>query len=218
MCSKLIKAFVIPSLFCFLPVSLTRPELFARPELWVLWLLGFFAIFSQPNMSYSLTSGMYKKSSDKNSAKIINGTIYLISGGYVVYFILKAPDPKLAYYNVTLLIGSLWTFFGIFLRSWSINTLGTMFTCTVEIVDKHRLVLSGPFVWVRHPSYLGSIIMFLGPSIFLRSIFLFIFSCVLLFAAYLYRIKVEEDVLVKEFGPSYRDYQVQRKKLIPGLL
>ena len=72
---------------------------------------------------------------------------------------------------------------GALLRTWCFRTLGKMFTFQVKVQDKHELVTSGPYSYVRsvyvklipsakpnvlliftyrHPSYTGQIMIYVG--------------------------------------------------------
>jgi protein-S-isoprenylcysteine O-methyltransferase len=51
---------------------------------------------------------------------------------------------------------------GIFIRQWAIFTLGRFFTADVRVRSDQTVVDRGPYRWVRHPSYTGLLIFFLG--------------------------------------------------------
>lgn len=53
-------------------------------------------------------------------------------------------------------------FAGMLLRAWSIRVLAGFFTVDVTIAADHRLIRSGPFRWVRDPSYTGRLLTVLG--------------------------------------------------------
>lgn len=54
---------------------------------------------------------------------------------------------------------------GLLLRWWAIVTLGRFFTVDVTIEKDHQLVERGPFRWVRHPSYTGVLLAFVGVGV-----------------------------------------------------
>ena len=87
-------------------------------------------------------------------------------------------------------------------------------TSRLQIVEKHQLVKDGLYKHVRHPLYLGEILRNFG--------FVMIFSSVygVLFVAVgtiflLYRIRIEEKMLVEAFGEDYKEYQRNTKRIIP---
>ena len=51
---------------------------------------------------------------------------------------------------------------GLILRWWAIIMLGRFFTVDVTIEKDHELVERGPFRIVRHPSYTGVLLAFVG--------------------------------------------------------
>ena len=104
---------------------------------------------------------------------------------------------------------------GTALREWAILTLGRFFSRTVRIEQGHRLVTSGPFRWIRHPAYTGMLIMYASILLALGTWVGAVLIFVLLLLATLYRIKVEEQVLVETFGDEYRAYRQRTASLFP---
>jgi protein-S-isoprenylcysteine O-methyltransferase Ste14 len=51
---------------------------------------------------------------------------------------------------------------GLALRVWAIATLGSAFRTTVEVEPGQTVVSSGPYRWVRHPSYAGLLLIVAG--------------------------------------------------------
>jgi protein-S-isoprenylcysteine O-methyltransferase Ste14 len=104
---------------------------------------------------------------------------------------------------------------GTVIREWSIVLLGRFFSRTVKIEQDHRLIVSGPFRWIRHPAYTGMLIMdtsiVLGLGTWAGALAMFI---VVLLAA-LYRIRVEEKALLEAFGDQYRAYMQRTGRLLP---
>jgi protein-S-isoprenylcysteine O-methyltransferase Ste14 len=132
------------------------------------------------------------------------------------FFILL---PSFSFYGQSLffptMIGALLTTLGFMLRHVSIHILGKYFRTTVEIDEDQPVVESGPYRFVRHPSYSGILLFFIGYGILSQN-WLCLAACVLLpIAALSYRIRVEERALVQELGAKYEDYRAKTKKLIP---
>src|ERR1041385_4883717 len=84
---------------------------------------------------------------------------------------------------------------GLILRWWAIVTLGRFFTVDVTIEKDHELVESGPFEWVRHPSYTGVLLAFLGWGLTLRNWAAIAVVLVPICAAFVRRMNVEENAL-----------------------
>ncbi len=106
-----------------------------------------------------------------------------------------------------------WLGFGV--RIWAVITLGAAFRTTVETHTDQPVVRSGPYRLVRHPSYMGLLLMCCGFGIALQNWLSFLFALVLPLAAILYKIHVEEAALVSSMGPAYQEYQKETKKLVP---
>ncbi len=106
---------------------------------------------------------------------------------------------------------------GQLLRWWAIATLGQLFTITVSIREDHRLIDSGPYRLVRHPSYTALLLVHAGAGLCFGSVLTLLVLTVPVAAALLYRMHVEEQVLVHELGPSYLEYMTRTRRLIPRI-
>jgi len=106
---------------------------------------------------------------------------------------------------------------GVALRTWAILTLGRFFKFVVVIQDGHRVISTGPYRLIRHPSYAGGLLALAGVGIALDSwLSILILTCVPL-VAILVRIRVEETKLAAALGHDYETYSRRTRRLIPGL-
>ena len=101
------------------------------------------------------------------------------------------------------------------LRWWAIITLGRFFTVDVIIEKDHELVERGPFRVVRHPSYTGVLLAFVGFALTLRNWAALLIILVPIFAAFIRRMNVEEEALSKALDSRYADYMRRTKRLVP---
>ena len=106
---------------------------------------------------------------------------------------------------------------GLVVRWTAIITLGRFFTSTVAIQREHRIVRAGLYGSVRHPSYSGLLLAFLGLAVSFGNWLSFALIAVPVTAALLYRVHVEEMALLEAFGEEYADYCMATKRLIPGV-
>ena len=113
------------------------------------------------------------------------------------------------YAGAALLIG------GIAIRIYSIQTLGKHFTATAKINSDHELITSGPYQFVRHPSYLGAFMAIMGMPLFLNDRLAILFVIIAMSIAYYIRISVEEKMLSSFFGERYVQYKSHTKRIIP---
>ena len=106
---------------------------------------------------------------------------------------------------------------GLILRWWAIVTLGRFFTVDVVVEKDHELVQRGPFRWVRHPSYTGVLVAFVGWAMTLGNWIAMAVVLVPIFVAFVRRMNVEEEALRGALGERYADYMKRTKRLVPGL-
>jgi protein-S-isoprenylcysteine O-methyltransferase Ste14 len=107
---------------------------------------------------------------------------------------------------------------GLALRVWSIAALRGDFRTTVEVDPGQAVVSTGPYRWVRHPSYTGLLMIVVGLGV-ARSAWVSLAACVLLLLpALVRRIHVEEAELGHVLGDAYRTYQSDTAaRLVPRL-
>lgn len=106
---------------------------------------------------------------------------------------------------------------GIGLRLWAIRTLGRFFTAAVRTQAGQALVTTGPYRWVRHPSYLGAWLVVMGLGLLFEASWGLALAGGMMGVAYWYRIRAEEGALEQVFGEAYRAYRRRVKALLPGI-
>jgi protein-S-isoprenylcysteine O-methyltransferase len=157
-----------------------------------------------------------KQQSDRGSLWLI---WLLITGGCLIGFWL-APQVTLLGWPDSLgvvLLADLLLVLGIGLRIWAIVHLGRFFTVNVAIQEGQRVVQDGPYRFVRHPSYSGSMLALVGLGCLTFNWLGFVVIIASSLAAYTLRISVEEKVLLRNLGEEYRRYAQRTKRLIPGI-
>jgi protein-S-isoprenylcysteine O-methyltransferase Ste14 len=102
------------------------------------------------------------------------------------------------------------------LRIWPMFVLGNRFSGLVAIQPGHELATGGPYRWIRHPSYLGAMIGFLGWALVFRSA-VGVVAVVLGFPLLFDRIDAEEALLAARFGAAYDEYRRRTWRLLPGI-
>ena len=87
-------------------------------------------------------------------------------------------------------------------------------TAKLKIVKEHKLVTDGLYKHIRHPLYLGEILRNLGVVVIFSSVYGMLI--VLLASIFLlFRIEIEEKMLIVVFGEEYIEYRKNTKKMIP---
>jgi protein-S-isoprenylcysteine O-methyltransferase Ste14 len=190
---------------------LGRPELILHYKSILLAIAAGCLWLSQPAFSTQETKR------DKSSDRLSIVVILLMSSLSVV-----ASVSEWAYRNdarqfslALTLLGAVLLVCGIAVRVWAIQTLGKHFTATVTLTNDHQLVRTGPYRWVRHPSYLGAFMAIVGAPVFLNAGWATLIAVVSMTIAYYLRIGVEEQMLSSYFGEQYLDYKKHTKRIIP---
>jgi len=156
--------------------------------------------------------------SDRGSRLILAGLILVgIFVGTVLAFKVSGTSISRAR-NFIFWLGIILMYAGIGLRIYAIRVLGAFFTTTVAIVPEQRVVETGPYRRIRHPSYSGVLMILLGFGLTLTNWLspLVILGCALI--GFSYRIRVEESVLKEQLGQPYQEYMRRTKRLIPFIL
>jgi protein-S-isoprenylcysteine O-methyltransferase Ste14 len=150
-----------------------------------------------------------KSRDDRGSLLLLWATITI---GFTGGFYLSGPISQFwAGFGSAFLIS------GLIMRWISILQLGKSFTVDVAITESAILKTDGIYKRVRHPSYTGLLLMVTGFSALMSSWYSFLILAIPVFFAIIYRIKVEENLLLSEFGDNYAKYILSTKKLIPGI-
>ncbi|HVJ38067.1 MAG TPA: isoprenylcysteine carboxylmethyltransferase family protein [Stenotrophomonas sp.] len=104
---------------------------------------------------------------------------------------------------------------GLVLRVWSIRVLARFFTVDVKVHADHELIQRGPYRWVRHPSYTGALLAFLGLGVGLGNVLALVVLVVPVLWAFRRRMEVEEAALREAFPVAYPVYAQRTGRLLP---
>lgn len=111
--------------------------------------------------------------------------------------------------------GLLLILIGMIFRFTVIRSLGRYFTVDVTIRKDHRIKKDSFYKYIRHPSYLASLISFIGFGISLNNWLSLLIIVVPVLIAFIIRINQEEKVLIRHFGAEYETYKKSTRRLIP---
>jgi protein-S-isoprenylcysteine O-methyltransferase Ste14 len=112
-------------------------------------------------------------------------------------------------------VGLVFMAFGIYVRQWAIVALGRFFTADLRIQVDQTVIDRGPYRWVRHPSYSGLIVFFVGFGLALTNWLSLLISAVVPTVGLVLRVFAEERSLLAGLGEPYRRYAGTRKRLFP---
>jgi protein-S-isoprenylcysteine O-methyltransferase Ste14 len=155
---------------------------------------------------------------DKGSHLVI-GAMIRIGNALCVLLALTVPATAITRASVFLFwFGIALVYAGLAFRLYAIKVLGRYFTTSVAVVADQQVIEDGPYRLIRHPSYTGLLILFLGFGLSSTNwlSLLVLMGCALIGLSY--RIRVEERVLKAQLGQSYQEYMRRTKRLIPFVL
>ena len=176
----------------------------------VSYLYGFFEVFMNLRQR---SKSKVTTSSDKSSLWLLYG---LITVGYFLSFSIGATKiGRIHFWNLFFAIGMVLFAAGLLIRLLSIATLKQYFTYSVAKVEGHQLIETGLYKNIRHPGYLGQLLIFLGLSISLSNWLSILLMMIPVAIGYIYRIRVEEKFMVEQLGEIYKNYQIRTKRIIP---
>lgn len=212
MLKKLAQGIIISLFAVILPV-LGNSAILRAGHLWIIFILALLASVFQPGYNpFTITM----KPRDRWTGAQIIWSVYLTQ----LAAILEATYlryPSSVQWDVVAAVGLVAAVLGLAFRTWSVLTLGNLFTMHLDIQEDHSIVQKGPYRLVRHPSYLGAFVMYMSTVVFLHAWFSLIAAVLVLPAAFIRRIHYEEELLKGEFGDEYELYSRQVKRIIPWI-
>lgn len=107
---------------------------------------------------------------------------------------------------------------GAVLALWCILAFALVGKGTPAPFDPPRkLVVQGPYQWVRNPMYIGAALALCGAAIFYRSVPLLGYLGVFLIATHVFVVRYEEPTLGRLFGDDYQAYRTNVRRWLPRL-
>jgi protein-S-isoprenylcysteine O-methyltransferase Ste14 len=195
-----------------------RPLPFSRePYALLFWTVFAFWIFMEANASRSKRARRNTKASarDRGSLWLIVILFWIgLSSSFSLCYLL----PKAAIHGnrrMLFFVGISLMLAGIAFRWHAMSVLGKFFTVDVAVHSDHALVQSGPYRYIRHPSYTGAIITQAGFGLALENWAAFFALLLFMGIAYAYRISIEEAALATALGAPYQEYKRRTSRLIP---
>jgi protein-S-isoprenylcysteine O-methyltransferase Ste14 len=144
--------------------------------------------------------------------------IFSIVVGYAISFKIGATTlGRIHYWNAFFVAGVVLVITGLYIRIRSIQTLKGHFTYTVTKLEHHELIETGLYRNIRHPGYLGQLIIFLGIAISMSNWLSVLGMMLPVTTGFLYRISVEETFMQEHLGRKYMEYKKRTHRLIPTL-
>lgn len=176
----------------------------------VSYLYGFLEVFINIRQK---SKSRVTASRDKGSLWWLYGLITL---GYALSFAIGATKiGRIYHWNTLFAVGMALFGIGLMIRIHSLLTLKQYFTYSVAKVENHKIIETGLYKFIRHPGYLGQLIIFIGISTSISNWLSILLMMIPVTLGYLYRIKAEEKFMIEQFGEDYENYQERTKRIIP---
>ncbi len=182
----------------------------------LLWQILFYLwVFSEVYIAL----GMRTRESSGNTRD--RGTQLLL--WLVIFFSIFASEWIAGSHAPTMFGGAHWLktlailvfMLGLAIRWTAILSLGKSFSANVAIRPTQTIYRGGLYRWVRHPSYLGMLLIFLAIGIYSRNWIALAAVVIPTTLALLYRIRIEEIALNHAFGEAYSSYSKTTRRLLP---
>ena len=122
-------------------------------------------------------------------------------------------DPQITL-SAPFITGIILIAIGLTIALVAVFTLRRSYSSSLVIREDHQLIRHGIYRHVRHPVYSGTSAALFGMPLCLSSLLGFGIM-LLVIPLFLNRIKIEEALLIEEFGAEYESYRKTTKQLIP---
>ena len=163
-----------------------------------------------------LTTRRVHSPADRGTKQVL--VLAIVASIFAAIFIARSPALRTG--------ANTWGTFGVGLgilavgaglRVWAVVTLGRFFRREVTIEKGQTVVESGPYRFVRHPAYLGDLLIVFGIGLAWGSWVGGAAAFVITLAGHLPRIRVEEALLREALGEPYERYASRHARLLPGV-
>ena len=150
--------------------------------------------------------------------------IVLLALAWIAFFLPLAwvATPVFAFadypsHPVSLFAGILCLALGLWLFARSHADLGTNWSITLEVRERHQLISQGVYHRVRHPMYTSLLLYSLGQALVLPNWIAGPSYGVAMVLLVGFRLGPEERMMREEFGEEYEAYMARTKRLVPGV-
>jgi protein-S-isoprenylcysteine O-methyltransferase Ste14 len=177
----------------------------------VYWLIQAWKVKPTQEMKVNIAASWWEK-----VGKIVVFFLFLACFGYFLPInpLTYSFIPKLEFLRI---LSTIIVFFGIVISIIARKTIATNWSANIEFKKGHELITTGIYSYVRHPIYTGILLMLIGTFLFTGTLSAILLFLIILFFV-LYKIRQEEELLIKHFPKEYPIYRKRAKSLIPFIL
>jgi len=104
---------------------------------------------------------------------------------------------------------------GCIILLYSRLLLGKLASSRIVIEQNHMLMTKGIYKYIRHPIYLGMLLIFFGYALSFKAMIIPFSFLIIFFLIFNNRMNLEEQLLTEEFGKEYELYMKKTKRFIP---
>jgi protein-S-isoprenylcysteine O-methyltransferase Ste14 len=190
-----------------------RSFAYTSPYCWLFWAV--FLIAYVPEYALLSRSQPAKgEKTDRGSMKLIMAAGSI--GSLAAFVIAAFPAFQMVRgRKIWFVVGLVLLLAGTWLRRHCWRMLGKHFTGNVKTSVEQPVIDSGAYRWIRHPSYTGGILMYLGTGIAMTSWLSALIIALAGALGYVYRVRVEEQALQANLGGRYQEYMRRTKRFVP---
>ena len=210
---KKINVGTLVSVVFYLVISMGRTEFLLNTKIIIIFLMGIIASYYQADYHPFKPKN---NEIDKGTVLHIIWTVYLTQALALIeafYF----NYPKSLEFNAPAIIFLIMALIGLWYRSWAYISLGKFFTMHLETQKNHKIIDTGPYKFIRHPSYTGAFLTYVFIPLAFESYYSAVVSVVLFSWAFYRRITHEEAMLEVQLGEPYKEFCSKRSRLFPGI-
>lgn len=178
------------------------------------WIALAFGI-SEIALSLLRRSGTDSRNRDDRGSLQLIWIVILVSMGVAMILWKMLPQASLPITPALQFVALAIFCCGVLLRWYSIVHLGKYFTVDVAVAVDHKVIDTGPYRYVRHPSYTGALLAFFGLALYTANMASLAVMMTAVLVVFMRRIRIEEQVLQAGLGQPYTAYMRRTKRLIP---
>ncbi len=136
--------------------------------------------------------------------------IVIFTGSITEYFLINREiNLSLSFLSLLIYI------FAIIIRKWAIKSLGNFWSVHIEIKEKHRVIKTGPYRYLRHPNSLCIILEILSLTLIPNAYYTFLFALFVYVPILTIRMHLEDKMLAKKLGEEYIQYHKEVWAIFP---
>jgi len=147
------------------------------------------------------------------------GFILYVLVGMTFIVILASIDYyynfSLFNYNLGYYIGFSLFIIGLILQGVAEATLGKYYLPSIGTVEGQKIIKNGIYKYIRHPGYLGEIIIFFGLGFVTYSLLGILGAFIVSLMVYVGEVIPEEKYMLEKFGKEYEEYMKETFRFIP---